>query len=262
MHFKHSILTLFLLLSGCSAKPVEDASPYSLSKPDAVYELPKALKEISGIALVNDSTLACVEDEHGVIYFYNLNQRKISHVLPFGPDGDYEDIAIKGDTIFVLRSDGLLYEISQFNSKPTILTLALFEKHKEAQDVEGLWYISKTNELLLASKSDGSVYSYSLGKQELSSESIKIKTPFRFYPSAVAVHSISSELYVLESKGNSLLILKPSGEVNKSIELHGHHFKQPEGIAFSRSGDLYISNEGRDGKANILFFRMLVNINK
>jgi uncharacterized protein YjiK len=197
-----------------------------------------------------------------LIYFYNLNQQEISHVLSFGPDGDYEDLAIKGDTIFVLRSDGLLYEISHFNSKPTILTLVPLEKNKERQDVEGLWYLSKTNALLLASKSDGSIYSYSLDERELSGEPLKINTPLRFYPSAVAVHPISDEHYLLESKGNSLLIIKPSGEVNETIKLSGHFFKQPEGITFSRSGDLYISNEGHDGKANILLFRMPVNINK
>ena len=36
-------------------------------------------------------------------------------------------------------------------------------------------------------------------------------------------------------------------------------FPQPEGIAFLPDGDLFISNEGRGGKANILRFNYNAN---
>ena len=35
------------------------------------WELPELLNEVSGIAWVNDSTIACIQDEEGAIYHFN-----------------------------------------------------------------------------------------------------------------------------------------------------------------------------------------------
>ena len=244
---------LLLILINCTPKSIEKKEDYSFSRPDEVYELPGRLKEVSGIAFANDSTLACVEDEHGIIYLYNLNEKKISREIEFASKGDFEDIAIKNDTAYVLRSDGMVTEISNYRSTPQVREFPL--QLKKGTEVEGLFYSSANNTLIIASKSRNSLYSFALMEGRMIGEPTNIKTTFEFLPSAVAIHPITHEYYILSSVRNSLLITSPQGEVLKAIELRSGYFIQPEGIAFNYSGDLYICNEGRHGKGNILMFR-------
>ena len=50
----------------------------------------------------------------------------------------------------------------------------------------------------------------------------------------------------------------PKGKLQKVYSLNYSHFQQPEGISFDINGDLYISNEAKGGKANILNFNYLL----
>jgi hypothetical protein len=43
-----------------------------------------------------------------------------------------------------------------------------------------------------------------------------------------------------------------NGELLKIYKINPTHFPQPEGISFAANGDMYISNEGLEGKATIL----------
>ena len=46
--------------------------PYQLGKPDKSWELPDKLIEISGLSFIDEYTLACIQDEKGNIYIFNL----------------------------------------------------------------------------------------------------------------------------------------------------------------------------------------------
>ncbi len=75
-----------------------------------------------------------------------------------------------------------------------------------------------------------------------------------FEPSALAVHPVSHNIFVLSSVGKLLAILDPNGKLMHVVKLPPQLFKQPEGIAFDLAGNMYISNEGRKGNGNILKF--------
>ena len=47
------------------------------------------------------------------------------------------------------------------------------------------------------------------------------------------------------------------GNILEIQEFDDKLFRQPEGICFSPSGDLFISNEGKGGKGYILGFKLL-----
>jgi hypothetical protein len=49
--------------------------------------------------------------------------------------------------------------------------------------------------------------------------------------------------------------MKRDGSVSHIKTLDKRIFRQPEGISFSSGGDLYISNEGDNGRGNILKFK-------
>ena len=130
-------LVLFLMVISCtnqerdtgttgnsfSPGAVTDASldmagliPYDLGAPSAKYILPGCLTEISGISYYSPDKIACIQDEKGFIYLYDVKSKKIASTCKFGNSGDYEDIAVVGDTAYVLRSDGVIFRVEDFTN--------------------------------------------------------------------------------------------------------------------------------------------------
>jgi uncharacterized protein YjiK len=78
-----------------------------------------------------------------------------------------------------------------------------------------------------------------------------------FQPSGVAVHPISGNMYVLGSVGKMLIVYSRVGEFLAMVELNPKTYAQPEGICFFPNGTLFISNEGKGNKANIVMMKMM-----
>ena len=73
-----------------------------------------------------------------------------------------------------------------------------------------------------------------------------------FQPSSISIHRTLGDIYVLEGTNQRLLILDNKGNPQKLVQLNKKDFLQPEGITFSPEGDIFISNEGKSGRGNIL----------
>ena len=73
--------------------------------------LPKALKEVSGLANYEGDLLA-IADERGRIYRISFSNESVERVGAFGDPpvkGDFEGIAVSADTVFAVTSKGVLY---------------------------------------------------------------------------------------------------------------------------------------------------------
>lgn len=78
-----------------------------------------------------------------------------------------------------------------------------------------------------------------------------------FYPSGLAIPPFDDEkIYVISSIGKLLLIINRQGKILDIIELDKNIFNQPEGICFSKDGNMFISNEGKNGGGNIVKFNL------
>src|SRR5690606_16203209 len=72
------------------------------------------------------------------------------------------------------------------------------------------------------------------------------------HPADIAINPLNGNIYIVEGKKPQVLIMDSKG---KTITLHNliqKTFNQPEGIIFSPEGVMYISNEGKNGTANIM----------
>lgn len=272
MKFNLAFLTFFLLLS-CQKQPkagFDDCKFYKLNEPSAVWEMPEMLDEISGIEIINNQKVICHNDEDGNLFVYGLNSRIVEKTIPFAKKGDYEDLAIKGNTAFVLRSDGTIFEIQNYLDIPKTI------KHKtfltEDDNAEGLFFESGKNRLLVACKENSKekkgkgtkyLYEFLLDENTLNPNPIltisqaDISSKSEFSPSGIAIHPISKNIYVLSSEGKMLAEFTSEGKLQKLYSLNYEHFLQPEGISFSENGDLYISNEAKKNSANILKFNYI-----
>jgi hypothetical protein len=76
----------------------------------------------------------------------------------------------------------------------------------------------------------------------------------KFHPSCLARHPLTKEWYIISSVNRVLIVLDDAWKVKGMYDLNPELFKQPEGLAFDAKGNMYISNEGAQGNANILYF--------
>ena len=104
-----------VILGACRLKPKVLKSPphYNFSQ---VYEekLDLKLREISGICWdPKNNFFAAVNDESGTLFLLDKESKQIINEYPFGPKGDYEDVAILNGTIYVLESKGLIIRMQK-----------------------------------------------------------------------------------------------------------------------------------------------------
>ncbi len=229
------------------------------------WSLPGRLKEVSGISYIDANRFACVQDEEGVMFIYNTASGKIEKEIPFGGAGDYEGITLAGNTAYIVRSDGALFEISNWKENPE--TKQYETGLTAAHNVEGLVYDKKNNRLLLGIKDNEpstkdykGVYAFNLDskrseespvyKIDMKSEAGTGKKKKGFKPSAIGLHPESNDLYVVDGPSSRLMVLNGDGSIKRVVNLGGS-FEQPEGITFSPNGELFISSEGVRKPGNI-----------
>lgn len=256
-------IALFFDAFGFSNLPQRNTDTYSIVEQ---WELPDILTEVSDISWIEDDVIAAVQDEDGIVFLYNLKSSKIIKKINFAGSGDYEGMAILGNTAYVVRSDGKIFEIVNFQKEN--FTVNEYETPlTEKQDIEGLTLDKKNNRLLLSIKEEEpgnknykGIYGFDLRNKKLREQPVykiglddpifkKIKT---IKPSEIALHPQTGQLFVLDAKVPMLVIYSADGNSQKIYYFKKKEFAQPEGLTFDTSGNLYISNEGDDGAGNIL----------
>lgn len=287
LHRAFFFSTLFLvldLLTACHSSQPE-CMLFNVNHPDETVSLPGRLKEISGICLYAPHKLACVQDEKGIIFIYDLKKNKLLAGIKFSKDRDYEGIANVADSIFVLCSNGELFKVWNLDADtihsetiPTILT--------KQNNCEGLCYDKTNDRLLIACKgrpirntapaSAHAVYAFDLKQREVQTQPVFLiypdsvkqllesegqstriikesgeEIPFDFAPSELNIDPVTGDIYMISSFGKTLIVLDNAGNLKCAIRLDVKLYRQPEGLTFKSNGDLIISNEGKEGRATL-----------
>jgi uncharacterized protein YjiK len=283
-------LWCFLLLAGCAGNPqVAPYTGYNLGSPDATYILPDILREVSGLTYESPSSFACIQDENGIIFIYDVVRQEIKTQYTFHIDGDYEGIAKVDQSVFVLRSDGTLFEIRNYRSDKFQLTT--YYTGIQASDNEGLCYDRRSKRLLIACKSKLGkgpeykdkrvIYGFDLLKKELIGDPVfefdvrvmrkfaldnhialrtknKKKKPdeplLKFRTSAIGIHPLTGKLYLLSAADYLLFVFDRNGSIEHMETLDPRLFNKAEGISFFDNGDMLITNEGQDKRPTLLRF--------
>jgi hypothetical protein len=270
-------LLIGMIGSSCSqTKTSGGKSPagYDLNSP-IKYEMPPELLEISGIAFNNgdNSTIYAEQDEEGKIFYFRPGDKKVSHAK-FGKKGDYEDVAVTGNYAVMLRSDGTLYTFPLAEVKAgQISTIKEFKDLLPAGEYEGLHsdnnilyalckqcpgsnHAKECSGYIFNLQADGVVTKtggFSIDVRKISALTGKGK--LKFHPSALAKNPLTKQWYILSSVNKLLVVTDERWNVQQAYPLSSK-FLQPEGMAFDRQGNLYISNEGdKVSDGNILLFK-------
>jgi hypothetical protein len=250
----------------CIEKKTYTSPPgYDLNAP-IKYFMPESLQEISGIAFHQGKpdSIYAEQDEEGKVFYFKLGDKQIGH-SKFGKAGDYEDIAILGNQVVLLRSDGVFF-IFPFNQVRSghIANVQKWNEVLPSGEYEGLYADEKTNQLYTLCKhcdidntaKKSTIYAFSLsqngslkqtGQFSINVKDIEAKLGVKkiaFHPSAFAKNQNTNEWYVVSSVNKILVVTDAAFKVKSVYPINPSLFIQPEGIAFDNQNNLYISNEG------------------
>lgn len=274
------------LCFSCNQNPVQADTaiggvPYDLRNPSLTINLvSKDLKEISGIGptAVEGEYLA-ISDERGEVFFIDgKGGGKISRRVLFREKGDFEDVHMVDNKIWAIKSDGKLFEVTDWKSASPKVQEFVTPLQK-TDDVEGLSYDRDQHALLLACKGDPDsaysrrVYAFNLKTKQLDTVPVYSVDPLEvnrlvpygekekhdyFSPSGIAIHPKTGDVYLISASLKRIVILdKTSGKLLFAERLDKKLLPQPEGIAFDREGNLHLSSEGKQGEGLLLKFNYI-----
>lgn len=267
-------LCIILLLTACSQQEIKGPDGYDMTTP-AEREMGKVLTEISGLHYNTDSnTLLAISDNKNNIFEINLRTEKLrDYVKDFYKKGDFEELVKIGDTVYVMISDGTIVAVPKNISVGDSTVKSYPFPSQDKNDFESLYHDPGSNALIMLCKSCeaekgkkiSTAFRFSLETKRFDStefftisedsvQQILKNDDAELKPSAAAIHPIEKRLYILSSAGQLMVITDLKGAVLEAYTLNPDTHPQAEGIAFSPAGTMYISNEGKYGKATLQIF--------
>lgn len=249
-----------------------DPAEYDLDNP-VVIKLPEQLDEISGLAFYpKDTSLFSIIDEDGILYKIYLNRNYKVESWHFDKKHDFEDVVLHDSVFYVLISNGDIEQL-KFNGNSISSTKAVFPgSDKQTNEFESLYYDDKKGLVMICKQCEDdkkkavSAFGYDPVTQAFNPSVFSIdvlpvderlgEQKMHLKPSAAAINPVTNELYIVCSVNKLLVITDRDGNFKNVYTLDDKLYKQPEGIAFTPSGDMIISNEYHEvGSATLLILK-------
>ncbi|MDB5223055.1 MAG: hypothetical protein JWN83_1722 [Chitinophagaceae bacterium] len=271
------VIALLILIGNQScnsqkSKPLATPAQYDLNHP-VEFTLPEGLSEISGISYYpKDSSVFAIIDEDGLLFKIYLNGSGTIKQWRFDKKHDFEDVVMHDSTFYVLISNGDIETLKFVGDSIFANKSKLEDASKKTNEFETLYYDDALGLVMMCKdceddkkkivtawgySPDSMAYNPSLFSIDV--KQIAEKTgdkKLHFKPSAAAINPVTNDLYILASVNKLLVVTDRKGNVKEVYPLDPVIYKQPEGITFTPSGNLLISNESAEsGNANILIFK-------
>jgi len=238
------------------------AERWDLHHPEAHYELPGRLREISGLAFDTHGQLLAHDDNTGVVYRIDPRTGKADHGFALGdlhrpPKGDFEAVAAVGQRIFLVTSQGLLYEFREAPEGGSAAYRVSDTRLRRHCEIEGMTYDARSQSVLFACKRieppAREIHIYSLSVDPARTGPRRLAVPYAalapfglgggVHPSGLEVDPESGALILVAARERALVVLSRDGRVLGAAHLSSKYHRQPEGVAIGPEGDLYISDE-------------------
>jgi hypothetical protein len=246
-------------------------------QPDARWELPGRLREISGLACTPDGRLMGHEDETATIFQLDVETGVVVKRFAVGRPavpGDFEGLAIDEDGVFYLiTSNGQMYRFREGDDRAYVPFERFDTGMRNVAEVEGLTCRQEQYSVILACKCNYSaalqgalaLYAWSPGNPEQHARpylSIPL-SPIAavigvrsFHASSVEIDPRTGRIVVLAGPENAMVELDPYGELLAARHLGALH-SQAEGSAILPSGALMIADEGGAARAHLARYARL-----
>ena len=276
-----AVLALSSLLPVPAASLQEDSPPpadalarYDLDGLARNWRLPPRLAEISGLATTADGRLFAHDDERAVIYELDYRAGELVKAWAMGESpvrGDFEGIAVVGDRVWLVNSDGWLFEAEEGEDDDRLLYNAYGTGVGRDCEVEGLAYEPADDTLLLLCKTprvnelEGivAIYRWSPDERRLVSPPIRLRLAAagpgfdreaEFRPSGIERDPVTGHYVLIAARDQYIAEVEPDGTWIGIRPLDPDAHEQPEGIAFGPDGTLFLADEARRGRARLTLY--------
>ena len=236
-------------------------------------ELPRGLSEVSGLAFTPGGMLLAQEDERAIVWRYDIARRQ--PVARFGLGdrtgvlhGDFEDLAVVGDRVFLVTAFGEIFEGRVLDDGQTGPAARRTPGLARTCEAEGLTWDADTRSLLLLCKAVRSrrwqdrmvILAVSIDTWRFEREPRILVTDdeleratgrSRFHGTGMARHPLTGTLLVVAGPERTYVELSPAGKVLGGGRLDRKRHRQPEGIAVAPDLTLLISDEAAGRTATI-----------
>lgn len=248
-----------------------DASP-DKAAPVAQWLMPPQLREISGLALTSRGTVYAHDDNAGRVYEIDPKTGIVlkGFSLIGNQKDDFEAIAIAGNDIYLMGSDGKLFRFREGTDGQQVNFQMFNPGLKKDCEFESLAYEADSSRLLMACKrllekdahQDLVIYRLPLPLNRATMTLMRIPLNEvvgsnkwkNFRASDMTIDPNNGNYVLIASHEKGLVVINPDGTVVRSEPLPGDH-GQPEGVAVMRDNLLLISDESNVKPAMLTLYR-------
>ena len=268
------IFCVCAFFGGCDAQGSEPGAVMELAEQRydtgklIQYHLPKALREISGLALAVSGELLTHNDERAVIYRVDHTKGRILGSFRLGRDpvrDDFEGIAVSGQRVFLITSTGSLYETRHplFDDEHETDLIVTYQRYQVGLpcEIEGLATYSPGRLLAVCKQlRDGNdvlrIYAWDMTANQyepepflsLNADAFKgqVQNLKKLRPAGITVTDTGGLLIVgRHGKKPALIEIDSDMKVVSLQEFPDRsRHRQPEGITLTRDQWLVIADEG------------------
>ncbi len=273
-------LSLFLSLPlyACNEQQPKNQTSVATAPELVQWYLPKPLREVSGLALLDDHTVLAIQDEKAEIYRLDIDSGAVVGRYKLGKPtlkGDFEGLAVHNDRLYLVTSGGRLYT-ANLSAETTITDIESFDTGlKERCELEGLTHEGKTGLLWMVCKqvfdrpNDDTLmlFAWSIAAQALVPELTKTiplvtsSTRYKLNPSGLAFSPDGARLLVIAARQSAYAWFSWLDEprllsVHK-LPAQGKH-RQAEGVSITGQGVLLIADEGKKKRGTLSRYATLL----
>jgi len=243
-------------------------------KPLAKWILPAELLEVSGLALTGDGRLLAHNDEQGKVFVIDPRRGVLLKTFTLGDRGvraDFEGIATAGSDIYLLASNGTVYQFQEGADGAAVQYKQLNSRLGRECEFEGVAIDPDSAWILLPCKNvkkkgmRDQLVIYRWHPERSDSSALSMLTiPLEqvigpngwksLHPSDITIDPATGNYVLIASQEKALIELTPAGDVVRSIILPGNP-RQPEGVTISSDGILIVSDEGTKGWGSITLYK-------
>jgi hypothetical protein len=235
--------------------------------------LPADLLEISGIAFTSEERVLAHGDENALIWDFDPRARQLRGrfgLVGAGGilRGDFEDIAVVGERVFLVTSNAVIYEGKIVPEGRTSEGRRRTKGLGGGCEVEGMNWDQSTKSLLLLCKTTRSkqwkdqVVIVAVSAEDWQfepeprlmipeSQLEKVTGEKRFNGSAIVRHPRTGTYLLVAGPQRAYAEVSVSGEVLGGGVLERSRHPQPEGLAIGPDLTLLVSDEGTSGQPSI-----------
>ncbi len=243
------------------------------SRPVAMWIMPPELREISGLALTADGRILTHDDEVAKISVLDPRRGILlkQFTLGTGMRGDFESITVAGSDIYMLASNGVLFQLQEGADGAGVPYSAVDLHLKNNCEFESMVYQADSDWLVMPCKNakDKSldhnlvVYRWKLHAPDAQRLSM-VTIPFaqlvgrnkwkNLHPSDITIDPTTGNFVMITSHEKALIETTRDWDLVRAEPLPPGH-NQPEGIAITKDSILMISDEATRKPAAITLYR-------